>query len=75
MDFRMALNLDTRHVVFDREVVSLLFRTSGAVSIADAQNVLKVNKFTLRDYFKRLVEEGHLIRVGQGRSTKYALKI
>lgn len=24
MDFRMALNLDTRHVVFDREVVSLL---------------------------------------------------
>lgn len=52
-----------------------LIRTSGAVSIADAQNVLKVNKFTLRDYFKRLVEEGNLIRVGQGRSTKYALKI
>lgn len=49
-------------------------RAYGAISIAEAEAALRINKYTLRDHFKRLVEEGHLIRVGSGRATKYKLK-
>lgn len=52
-----------------------LIREHGSMSIAEAEEMLKVNKFTLRDHIKRLVEEGHLLRVGKGRATKYTLKL
>lgn len=52
-----------------------LIREHSSMNIAEAEEILKVNKFTLRDHIKRLVEEGHLLRVGKGRATKYALKL
>ena len=52
-----------------------LIRREGPVSIAEAAASLKVNKFTLRDHFKRLVREGRLIPLGRGRATKYALTL
>ena len=51
-----------------------LIKSRGPISIADAETLLKVNKYTLRDHFKRLIEEGHIMRVGNGRASKYNLK-
>lgn len=51
-----------------------LSRDHGAISIAEAEAALRINKYTLRDHFRRLVEEEHLVRVGSGRATKYKLK-
>ncbi len=51
-----------------------LIKQHGQISVADAEATLKINKFTLRDHFKRLVQDGYAIRVGRGRATKYALK-
>ena len=53
-------------------VIELINR-SGPVSIADAEEALRVNKYTLRSHFRRLVQEGYLIQLGRGRATKYAL--
>lgn len=51
-----------------------LIRKHGAMSITEASAILQVNKFTLRDHVKRLVKE-QLLRVGKGRTTKYALAL
>lgn len=53
-------------------VIELINR-SRPVSIADAEEALRVNKYTLRSHFRRLVQEGYLIQLGRGRATKYAL--
>ena len=50
-----------------------LINKNGPISITDVEEILKVNKFTLRDHIKRLVREGYLIRLGRGRATKYTL--
>lgn len=52
-----------------------LIRKHGAMSITEAATILQVNKFTLRDHVKCLVKEQRLLRVGKGRTTKYALAI
>lgn len=52
-----------------------LIRRNGPLGIAEAATSLNVNKFTLRDHFKRLVREGHLIPLGRGRATQYALTV
>lgn len=52
-----------------------LIRKHGAMSITEAAAILQLNKFTLRDHVKRLVKEQLLLRVGKGRTTKYALAI
>lgn len=52
-----------------------LINKNGPISITDVEEILKVNKFTLRDHFKRLVREGRLIPLGRGRATKYALTL
>ncbi len=49
-------------------------RAHGPMGISEMEAVLKINKFTLRDHFKRLTQEDHLVRIGLGRSTKYGLK-
>lgn len=53
-------------------VIELINR-SGPVSIAGAEEALRVNKYTLRSHFRRLVQEGYLIQLGRARATKYAL--
>lgn len=50
-------------------------KSNGTMSISEMEKVIQINKFTLRDHFKRLTAEGHLIKVGNGRSTKYRIKI
>ena len=50
-------------------------RAHGSLSITEAESLLKINKFTLRDHFKRLTAEGHLLKTGNGRATRYILKI
>lgn len=52
-----------------------LMRRNGPVSISEAEAVLKISKFTLRDHFKDLLRDGHIMRIGKGRATKYALKV
>lgn len=47
---------------------------AGPLSISEMETILHVNKFTLRDHFKKLTLDGHLLKVGSGRSTKYTLK-
>lgn len=51
-----------------------LLRSHGAMSISEMEEMTKINKFTLRDHFKRLTEENYLLRIGKGRATKYMLK-
>ncbi len=48
-------------------------QSHGPIDIAQMAKILKVNKFTLRDYFKRLVKEAYLVKLGSGRATKYDL--
>lgn len=50
-----------------------LLSIHGTLSITEAGAFLSVNKFTLRAHFKRLAAEGHLIRIGKGPATRYAL--
>lgn len=45
----------------------------GPMDIAQMAKLLKVNKFTLRDYFKKLVKDAYLVKLGSGRATKYDL--
>ena len=52
-----------------------LIRKHGAMSITEAAAIIQVKKFTLRDHVKCLVKEQRLLRVGKGRTTKYALTI
>lgn len=49
-------------------------KSHGTMSISEMENVLQINKFTLRDHFKRLTAEGYLVKTGQGRATRYGLK-
>ncbi len=48
-------------------------KSHGPMDITQMAKLLNVNKFTLRDYFKRLVKESYLIKLGSGRATKYDL--
>ena len=52
-----------------------LIRKHGAMSITEAAAILHVIQFTLRDHVTCLVKEQRLLRVGKGRTTKYALAI
>lgn len=52
-----------------------LIKANGPSGIRGMASALKVNLYTMRDHCKRMVEEGHLVMVGSGRATKYALKM
>ena len=49
-------------------------KAHGSLSISETEGLLRINKFTLRAHFKRLTDEGLLMRIGRGRSTKYAIR-
>ncbi len=73
----LKVKIENEHLLRTMPEISLrlieTIRDHGPISVADAQALLRVNKYTLRDHFKRLTEEGHLVRIGVGRATKYAL--
>lgn len=48
-------------------------RTRGRISIGDMIRLTGVSRNTLKEHFKRLIEQGHLIRHGTGKATWYAL--
>jgi Fic family protein len=73
----LKVKIENEHLLRTMPEISLrlieTIRDHGPISVADAQALLRVNKYTLRDHFKRLTEDGHLVRIGVGRATKYAL--
>lgn len=50
-----------------------LARQHGRVTIGDMIRVSGVSRNTLKEHFKRLLEQGHLIRHGTGKASWYAL--
>ena len=48
-------------------------RQHGRVTIGDMIRITGVSRNTLKEHFKRLIEQGHLVRHGAGKGTWYAL--
>ena len=48
-------------------------REHGRISAAAAIRLTRANRNTIKDHFRRLVANGHLIREGGGRSTWYRM--
>ena len=75
----LKTKIENEHLLKSMPEISLRIieqiRTHGSLSITEAESLLKINKFTLRDHFKRLTAEGHLLKTGNGRATRYILKI
>ena len=75
----LKTKIEDEHLLKSMPEISLRIieqiRTHGSLSITEAESLLKINKFTLRDHFKRLTAEGHLLKTGNGRATRYILKI
>ena len=69
--------IDDEHLLRTIPELSLriieLLKANDTMSIAEAEKILRVNKFTLRGHFKRLCEEGYIKQIGSGRGTKYRL--
>ena len=69
--------IDDEHLLRTIPELSLriieLLKANDTMSIAEAEKILRVNKFTLRGHFKRLCEEGYIEQIGSGRGTKYRL--
>lgn len=48
-------------------------RDVGRVTISDIVTISGANRSTLKDHFKRLVKQGHLIQHGKGKNSWYSL--
>lgn len=48
-------------------------RTHGRVTIGDAMRATGASRNTLKEHFKRLIAQGHLVRNGTGKGTWYSL--
>lgn len=48
-------------------------RNHGRVTIGDMIRVTGTSRNTLKEHFRRLVEQGHLVRHGTGKGSWYAL--
>ena len=48
-------------------------RQHGRVTIGDIIRVTGASRNTLKEHFRRLLEQGHLVRHGTGKATWYAL--
>lgn len=48
-------------------------RNNGRVTISDIVSITGANRSTLKDHFKRLVEQGHLVHHGKGKGSWYSL--
>lgn len=74
----LKVKIEKEHLLKTMPEISLRIieeiKAQGPLSISEMETILRVNKFTLRDHFKKLTLDGHLVKVGSGRSTKYTLK-
>ena len=75
---KLKVKIENEHLLTTMPEISLRIiekiKSNGPMGIAEMEQLLQINKYTLRDHFKRLVSAGHLMKVGSGRATKYVLK-
>lgn len=65
--------LDTDTIQITPELLALIAEIQGCVAFDDVFRLTGASRNTLKEHFRRLLAQGHLVRRGRGKGTWHGL--